>query len=209
MNIVSLLIGGALFFVEICVFAQSDSGLKGDGSDLWRDGVGSGFNPHAYLVGFMAGAGWGTPVLGTKERHDLAVANVNGAWISPELLRRRLLSGNVELRGELFGGGQFDPTDHYLTGFTAMARYDFMTHTRVVPFLDIAAGFSGTDIGQPDLGGIYEFNVQCGAGTYYFLRPGMAVSLEYRWLHFSDAGLTLSNRGTNTQMIEGGMTWFF
>lgn len=177
--------------------------------DIWRDGIGSGFNSYTYSIGAMAGVGFGTKVFGSVQDHDLAMANVNASWIFPELWPQRRFGGNVELRGELFGGGEFSPEDRYISGFTAMLRYDFVTHSRWVPYVDAGFGCSSTDIGRPDLGQNFEFNLQGGFGTYYFVRKDLALSVEWRWLHFSDAGSTTLNYGVNTQMIDAGITRFF
>src|SRR5580698_7773821 len=108
--------------------------------DIWRDGIGSGFNGHTWSVGTMVGAGPGSHVFGGTEYHGLAVANLNAAWILPEFARHSIFAGNLEFRGELFGGAQFTPETRYLTGLTIMARYDFATGRRWVPFVDIGAG---------------------------------------------------------------------
>jgi lipid A 3-O-deacylase PagL len=65
------------------------------------------------------------------------------------------------------------------------------------------------DIGRPDLGQPFEFNVQMGMGMHYFFRDNTAVTFQHRWLHFSDGGTSDVNKGVNTQMFEGGLTWFF
>ncbi|HTV40042.1 MAG TPA: acyloxyacyl hydrolase [Candidatus Sulfotelmatobacter sp.] len=213
MTILRARIVGVIFllFLELGVSGQQliESTNAPPWGDIWRDGIGSGFNGHTWSVGGMMGAGPGSHVLGSKEYHGLAVGNVNAAWILPEFARHSIFAGNLEFRGELFGGAQFTPETRYLTGLTIMARYDFATGTRWVPFADIGAGPSATDIDSPDLGGTFEFNVQIGVGTYYFIRKNTALSLEYRWFHISDAGITTSNDGVNTQMIQGGITWFF
>ncbi len=109
----------------------------------------------------------------------------------------------------MFSGAQFNHDNHYFVGGTTGLRYNFVTGTRWVPFIDGGVGLSGTDIHHPDLGQTFEFNVQVGVGTHYFFRDDTAVTLQYRWLHFSDAGMTRVNEGVNTQMFEGGLTWFF
>lgn len=206
-------IAGAMFFLLLGLGSSGQQIIQENNElsapAIWRDGIGSGFNADTWSLGIMAGAGVGTEVLGTKDHHSLALANVNAAWILPESARHSIFACNLELRGELFAGGQFRPDSRYLGGFTAMARYDFATGRRWVPFVDVGAGFSGTDIGRPDLGCIFEFNIQLGGGIYYFFRPNTAVSLEYRWLHLSDASTTHYNNGVNTQMVLGGITWFF
>ncbi len=205
---------GVLFLLSLgsAVFARQTLDMTNQpqpNPSIWRNNIGGGFNPDVYSVGLMAGATIGTPVWGTRQHHDLALGNANAAWIFPESLRDTRLAGNLELRGELFGGAQFYPRAHYLTGMTVGPRYDFATGSRFVPFIDGGLGLSGTDIGKPDIGGIFEFNLQFGAGTYYFIRDNFAISVEYRWLHLSDAGITKINQGVNTQFLAGGLTWFF
>ena len=39
-------------------------------------------------------------------------------------------------------------------------------------------------------------------------RGKMHWSLELRWLHISDAGLTAENPGINTIQVRAGLGWF-
>jgi len=78
-----------------------------------------------------------------------------------------------------------------------------------VPFVDGGVGLSATNIDSVDLTGTFQFNVQAGAGTHYFLGDRIALTGQYRWLHFSNAGIQEPNHGTNTQMFLAGLSWFF
>lgn len=78
-----------------------------------------------------------------------------------------------------------------------------------MPFVDAGAGISAIDIGELDLGGKFQFNLQAGFGTYYFIREDLAINLQSRWIHLSSAGLHTPNQGTNTILILGGFSWFF
>jgi len=46
-----------------------------------------------------------------------------------------------------------------------------------MPFVDAGAGVSLTDIGWPDLGITFEFNLQAKAELNYLLRENLALTL--------------------------------
>ncbi len=117
--------------------------------------------------------------------------------------------GNPELRLELFGGAQFDPDTRRFVGLTPHLRYNFATGTRWVPFLDAGAGVTATTIGPPDLSGTFEFNLQAGGGTQYFLRRNLALGLETRYVLWSCAGTHKPNQGLNGITSLLGITYFF
>src|SRR5882724_268677 len=177
---------------------------------IWKDGVGNGFREDTFHAGFALGAGLGVRAFGTTIAHDLALASINLGWVFTDVVAEdKWWRGNWEWLNEIFSGGQFNPREHYFVGWTTGLRYNFATGSRWVPFIDGGVGLSGTDIDSPDLDGIFQFNVQVGVGTHYFLRDDTAVTLQYRWLHFSDGGTTAVNHGVNTEMFEAGLTWFF
>jgi hypothetical protein len=117
--------------------------------------------------------------------------------------------GNWEVRGELFGGGQFSPTSDTLVGLTPHLRYNFATGTRWIPFADIGAGLSATSIGPPDLSGTFEFNLQANTGVHWFVRDKVALTFEVGYLHVSCAGIHDPNLGLNCVKGMAGITWFF
>jgi lipid A 3-O-deacylase len=178
--------------------------------NIWKDGVGDGFREDTFHAGFALGAGLGVRAFGSTIAHDLALASVNLGWIFTDVVAEdKWYRGNWEWLNELFSGGQFNPDGRYFVGWTTGLRYNFATGNRWIPFIDGGVGLSGTDIDSPDLDGIFQFNVQFGVGTHYFFRDDTALTLQYRWLHFSDGGTTAVNHGTNTQMLLAGLTWFF
>jgi opacity protein-like surface antigen len=177
---------------------------------IWKDGVGNGFREGTFDAGLALGAGFGTRILGSSQSHDLALAAGSFGWMFTDVVAEdEWWSGNWEWLNEIFGGAQFNPDVDYLVGGTTSLRYSFATGTRWVPFVGGGVGLSATGIHHPDLGGTFEFNTQLGLGTHYFVRDDTAATLQYRWLHFSDANITSVNRGVNTQMFEVGLTWFF
>jgi opacity protein-like surface antigen len=161
-------------------------------------------------AGFALGAGFGTEAFGPRVSHDIALGSVHLGWIPGEVVGEDTwYRGNWEVLGELFGGAQFNPNHRYLFGLSALLRYNFATGSRWVPFFDGGAGISYTNIREPDLSTRFQFNVQFGAGTHYFVRRDLALTLQYRWLHLSNAGIEEPNEGTNTQMFLVGTSWFF
>ncbi|MGO8990850.1 MAG: acyloxyacyl hydrolase [bacterium] len=205
---------GILMIVGLSAeWAYSDEpGLKTSSSpeNIWVDGIGSGFHKDLFQVGGTFGAGFGIRVFGTSVDHDLALASANLGWVFTDVMASdKWYRGNLELLVELFGGEQFKPNDRYFIGLTPLLRYNFATGSRWVPFVDAGAGVSSTNIDDRDLTGNFQFNLQGGVGTHYFLSDRTALTVQYRWLHFSDAHTRLPNNGTNTEMFQVGVSWFF
>ena len=67
----------------------------------------------------------------------------------------------------------------------------------------------GCCIGGPDLSTVFNFNIQAGAGTHYFIREGKAVSLQFRYLHFSNAEIDTPNEGVDSLGMVLAYNWFF
>jgi lipid A 3-O-deacylase len=178
---------------------------------IWVYGIGSGFRKGLLQAGGTVGTGFGTRnPFHTQLIHDLVLASVNlGSVVTDVIASDKWYRGNLELLVELFGGGQFKPNDRYFVGLTPLIRYNLATGSRWVPFVDGGAGVSSTNIDGVDLTGNFQFNIQVGTGTHYFLSDRTALTLQYRWLHFSNAGIQRPNNGTNTQMFHVGVSWFF
>ena len=177
---------------------------------IWKGEIGSGFRKDTLHTGFALGAGFGTKTFGTKLTHDLAISSFHfGRVVTEATGEHRWCRGNWEFLGELFGGAQFHPNIAYVVGVTPLVRYNFVTDTRWVPFFDGGAGLSATGIGYPDLSTTFEFNIQLGAGTHWFFQKNAAATLQYRWLHLSNAGIQSPNPSVNSSIFLAGVTWFF
>jgi opacity protein-like surface antigen len=167
---------------------------------IWQSGIGRGFRKGARQSGLVLGAGQGTQHFGSRYGHDLALTTAGFG---------RMLGPNWELRGELFGGQQVEPTDRALFGVTPLLRYNFATRSRWVPFADGGVGVSYTTIRDGDLSTDFQFNVQAGAGAHYFFREDQALTVQYRFFHLSNARVKLPNNAVNTHMLFAGVNWFF
>lgn len=168
------------------------------------------FTRNSINVGIAAGAGFGGAVMGSNERHDLALAYGHFGWIATDpLAEARFYEGSLELYGEVFGGFQYDPESAYLVGLTVGPRYYFTGMKRWVPFVDAGAGVSATDIGEPDLSTTFEFNLAVGVGTFYFLREDLALTFRARGIHLSNADIEEPNDGVNSLLFLIGVNWVF
>lgn len=186
------------------------SSLKPEASKIWQARVGEGFRAGTQVLGLDAGVLYGMLMFGGHERHHLALGILSyGQMIGGVQGADHWYGGNWELRGELFGGRQFNSVQSSVIGIAPHLRYNFMTGTRWIPFIDIGAGVSWTDISAPDLGGSFQFNLQTGLGLNWFVKDDWAVSLECRYLHLSSSAISMPNNGVNTLGGIIGLNWFF
>jgi opacity protein-like surface antigen len=189
---------------------RADRSLEAPASGIWEAGIGEGFGPHAQSLTLSAGATCGIADFGSTQKHDLALASLTyGHMLGCVWLPNTCFRGNWEFRLELFGGAQFSPSTEWLVGLTPHFRYNFATGTRLVPFVDGGAGVMGTGIGEPDLGGRFQFNLQGGAGVQWFIRNNMSITLEARYLHISNADISLPNNGLNGVTGLIGISYYF
>lgn len=177
---------------------------------IWEHGVGEGFRTGVQSFGVSAGATYGLSIFGSREAHDLALVSFNyGHMLGKTLGEDHWYRGNFEFRAELFTGAQFSPSSEWFVGLTPHLRYNFATGTRWIPFADLGAGVTATGIGQPDLSGTFEFNLQAGGGVAWFIRDNVAITLESRYTHWSCAGLHHPNLGLNGITGLLGITFYF
>ena len=179
-------------------------------AQVWQSTVGEGFAPAAQSLSLEAGASRGLAVFGTRQQHDLALTCLGyGRTVGHVKGRGHWFQGNLELRAELFAGSEFSPSSQWIAGLTPHLRYDFATGTRLVPFFGIGAGVTGTGIREPDLSNAFEFNLQAGGGAHWFFKDNLALTLEFRYLHLSCAGISFPNLGVNTLLGTVGLSRFF
>jgi len=99
----------------------------------------------------------------------------------------------------------------YGGGFNLLLRYEIATGTRLVPFLEGGAGVllstpQSTEPTSQFRASQFNFTLQIAPGLRYFLSERTAVSLEYRFHHISDAGLTEKNPGINSDFVLIGFS---
>ena len=189
---------------------SAQQALSTPAPSLWAGEVGEGFNRGAHELELSSGAGAGMAIFGTRQYHDWVLGAVDYGWVLTDVVGNgHWYRGNWELMADVFGGFQFHPNHAYLFGAAPLLRYDFATGTRLVPFVNIGAGVSGTDIRNGDLSTSFEFNLQFGAGVHWFLCDHAALTAQYRLMHLSNAGMEAPNLGVNNSTLLVGVAWWF
>lgn len=205
-----LMLLGTLLTASLNSSAQQTLSAPTNNESIWEHGVGDGFRCGAQSLTLSAGAGYGISGFGSEQSHDLALGSVTyGRMLADPMGRSHWYAGNLELRVELFGGEQFSPSREWVVGVTPHIRYNLATGTRWVPYIDGGAGVSATSIRHPDLGGVFEFNLQAALGVQRFLTDRTALTIEADYLHLSSAGIYSPNLGVNCVMGMIGVSFFF
>ncbi len=190
--------------------AASRFGLESSRQSIWEHGVGEGFRPDTQSITVSGGGTYGIDAFGSRQRHHLAIGSLTyGHMLGHVVGEGHWWRGNPELRLELFSGAQYDPDTRWFVGLTPHLRYNFMTGTRWIPFVDAGAGVTATSIGPPDLSGTFELNLQPGTGVQWFIKDNLALTLEARYIHWSCAGINNPNLGLNGITALLGIAYFF
>jgi|SRR5690242_12608841 len=87
-------------------------------------------------------------------------------------------------------------------------KWDFATKGRVVPYLELSGGTLFTTEEVP-LGTSKVNFTSGGAIGMHVLGSERNVSVELRYMHISNAGLTVPNPGVNTIQVRLGLGMFF
>lgn len=103
----------------------------------------------------------------------------------------------------------FQPTN---TAFGAAVnpvglKWDFDTHGRVVPYIELGAGVLVTNTQVPSGTSRINFTT-AGAVGIHFLAKKVTWSADVRFVHISNSGLAAINPGINTVELRLGVGWF-
>lgn len=134
-------------------------------------------------------ASWGTSISELQGRDSW----YRGAW-------EFMIEGQLTLQAE--------PEIGHAGGGTLNFRYNFLSYQRFVPFVGFGAGLAGTDFDLDSASDGFNFVLQGGLGTHWFLSDRTALTAEARWNHFSNAYTRSPNAGVNTALFLFGMTLF-
>jgi len=103
----------------------------------------------------------------------------------------------------------FQPTNEaYGVGLNPLnLKWDFATRSSVVPYLELSGGTLFTTHDVPTGTSNVNFTSGVAVGTH-LLRETYNWSVEVRYMHISNAGLTSPNPGVNTVQVRVGLGRF-
>lgn len=163
--------------------------------------------------GVMAGYGLSNSLGASKPGIDLVTLLPRFGYVFTELGEKPPWKGSLQAVGEAVPAlvAFEDSQTIYGGGFNLLLRYDIATGTRLVPFLEGGAGVllstpQSTEPSSQFRASQFNFTLQIAPGVRYFLSERTAVSIEYRFHHISDAGLTEKNPGINSDFILIGFS---
>jgi len=103
----------------------------------------------------------------------------------------------------------FQQTNVYGFSFTpVLLKWNFTSGQKLVPYVEGGGGVLFTTSDVPAGTNSVNFTPQAAFGVQYFHRPDRAVSLAFRYVHISNAGLATPNPGINTLQFTLGYHWW-
>ena len=159
-------------------------------------------------IGFWTTGGHGTN--GRTQHTGVWTAGFRYGWILTEPHGPSFLRGRFEYAVDAVPVFVvFQPSN---TAYGAAVNpfaliWDFDTHGRVVPYIDLGGGVLFTNTQVP--AGTSRINfTTAGAVGMHFLAGKLNWTADVRFMHISNAGLQSANPGINTVQLRLGIGWF-
>jgi len=120
------------------------------------------------------------------------------------------LRGNVEGIIEGAFSYVFKNQNTYSAGVNLLARYNFLPASdKWRPYVQGGFGVVVTNLGINNFGTNFSFASNAAAGIQYFFNTENSINLEWRYFHFSNAGIDDDNAGLNMGHIFLGFSHIF
>jgi lipid A 3-O-deacylase len=176
-------------------------------------GYDSAFGFGKQSLGISVGHGLALPVGGTDapQLEDIQFVYVTPRWgvgISDPVGGRSWYRGNFELLLEGTFLYIFEPKRGIAGGIAPTLRYNFLTGSRIIPFLQAGIGFIALDADLRRQADGLNFILQSGLGLHYFISQRTALTGEWRFHHISNASIHDRNAGINSSLFMLGVTFF-
>ena len=102
-----------------------------------------------------------------------------------------------------------EPKAAFWAGLAAVSRYHFLSLGRVVPYVELGGSAGGTDLQVPEIKSTFAFLVFGGVGTSVFVSDKTALYVGYRLQHVSNGSTSSPNRGFESNVVVGGVSFYF
>jgi lipid A 3-O-deacylase len=129
-------------------------------------------------------------------------------WFLSKELGSGWYKGRHQLLVELPAHLVVDPRVSPMVGGYLLGSWKFTSLENWAPYVFAGGGVLYVDLGLPTMGSRLDFSYQGGTGVQYFIRKDVALSLEYRYHHISNAGTATPNEPLNSSKILLGVSVF-
>lgn len=124
-----------------------------------------------------------------------------GWFLSDEVGKGSWYQGRHELLLELPCHLAVDHGGRSMTGGYLLGSWKFTSLERLAPYVFAGGGVLFVDLGLPSMGTRLDFSYQAGTGLQYFIKKNLALGLEYRYHHISNAGTASPNEPLNSSKL--------
>ena len=202
--------GRVLLLTFVCCALQWSPGHPStafgvvDARDVVKDGT--------VEFGFLTGYWQGNNLFKNQPSTNRSAVFFLPQWgvVLTDEFKAWLLSGNLEFYAEPLAAHFFEPFSASAFGGTLNIKYNFLSFGRWMPFWDGGAGMLWTDYAPriPELSTPFEFILQTGVGTHFFLTDQLTLTMGARFSHISNSGLGDRNVGLNAWLFNVGFSFF-
>lgn len=131
-----------------------------------------------------------------------------GYFLSDEIGTGYWYQGRHELLMELPYHLAIDQGGKSMVGGYLLGSWKFTSMEDLAPYIFAGGGILFVDMGLPSMGTSLDFSYQGGTGLQYMLRKNVALQLEYRYHHISNAGTASPNEPINSSKFLLGVSFF-
>jgi len=117
--------------------------------------------------------------------------------------------GSVETGLEPWFQYYLEPKTATAEGLKGAVRYHFLSASPIFPYVEVTAGAAGTNLEVQEIRSSFTFVLEAGVGVSYFVTPGVALTVGYRFQHISNGNVESPNRGFNSDSGTLGVSFFF
>jgi hypothetical protein len=117
--------------------------------------------------------------------------------------------GRADFILEPFVNAISSPASNVEAGSNFLLQYVFPLNKKFQPYIKGGLGVLYMSQHTLEQSTQYNFLPQGAAGIQYFLKDNLAINLEYRYRHLSNASLKDPNSGIDSNLYLCGVTFFF
>jgi len=116
----------------------------------------------------------------------------------------------LQFQIEPYFGLILSPESNFETGTTFWVKAGLVPESwKFQPYVKLGAGITYMTLHTREQGTQFNFTEQCALGMHYFFTNNTALTLEGRWRHLSNSGISEPNHGINSYSVNTGIAYRF